>query len=87
MTEWGVFLVIAALVGFLAAVLPPIIKLNTSITKLTVTMDMLNSDMRELTSKNSDSHSRLWAHNEKQDALIADHDKRIHSLEESSVGY
>lgn len=82
MTEWGVFLVIASLVGFLAAVLPPIIKLNTSITKLTVTMDMLNSDMRELTSKNSDSHFRLWEHNEKQDALIADHDKRIHSLEE-----
>ena len=34
MTEWGVAGVIIALVGLLATVVPPIIKLNSSIIKL-----------------------------------------------------
>ena len=39
MTEWGVVGVIIALVGFAATFLAPALKLNASITKLTVTVE------------------------------------------------
>lgn len=45
MTEWGVFGVVIALVGFAATFLAPALKLNSSITKLTVTVERLVKDM------------------------------------------
>lgn len=82
MTEWEVYLVIVSLVGFAIAVGTPIIKLNTSITRLIDRLNNLDESMDELTVKNSKSHERLWNHNEKQDELIKDHEKRIIVLEE-----
>lgn len=81
-TEWEVYLVIVSLVGFAIAVGTPIIKLNTSITRLIDRLNNLDESMDELTVKNSKSHERLWNHNEKQDELIKDHEKRIIVLEE-----
>ena len=81
-TEWEVYLVIVSLVGFAIAVGTPIIKLNTSITRLIDRLNNLDESMDELTVKNSKSHERLWNHNEKQDELIKDHGKRIIVLEE-----
>ena len=43
MTEWGVFGVIVALVGLLATVTAPLIKLNGNITHLNVTLDQMLS--------------------------------------------
>ena len=37
--EWQIVGVIVTLVGFLAVILPPIVKLNSSITKLNITME------------------------------------------------
>jgi hypothetical protein len=41
MTEWQVVLVIIALFGFITAVVTPIVKLNTNITKLTSAVERL----------------------------------------------
>ena len=40
--------------------------------------------MEKFESKNSDSHGKLWEHNKKQDEKIADHDKRISTLEKET---
>ena len=84
MTQWEVYLVIVSLVGFAIAVGTPIIKLNTSITKLIERLNGLDEGLDELTVRNSKSHERLWKHNEKQDTKIEDHEKRITILEKSS---
>lgn len=81
MTEWGVVLVIISVVGLIAAVTGPIVKLNTSITKLTVMMGNVTGDLDELTTKNSKSHERIHEKLERHDGAINDHDKRIHVLE------
>ena len=47
MTEWGVFGVVIALVGFAATFLAPALKLNSSITKLTVTVERLVKERQE----------------------------------------
>ena len=81
MSEWTVFGVVIALVGFAASIVGPVVKLNTSITRLTVTMDALASRLGKIESDNHDSHRRLWEHNGEQDDKLADHEHRIKVME------
>lgn len=80
-TEWGVFGVIVALTAFAISIGTPIIKLNTSITRLIDRLNMLDEGMDELTEKNHKSHERIWVHNEEQDNKLNDHETRIQILE------
>lgn len=79
MNEWAVFGVLVAVAGFLAVVVPPIVNLTKSITRLTVVVDNLSKDM-EIQRK---SNSKLWAHNDEQDGRLNDHETRIRILEET----
>jgi ABC-type bacteriocin/lantibiotic exporter with double-glycine peptidase domain len=81
MTEWQVVLVIIALFGFITAVTTPIIKLNTSITKLTSAVQRLEEKLDESKEDNHEAHKRLWEHNECQDKMLTDHDQRLHDLD------
>lgn len=73
--------VVVVLVGLVATIVGPIVKLNTSIIRLTVMMDTVMGDLGELTSKNSDTHGRIFKRLEGQEKELAGHDKRIHVLE------
>lgn len=88
MNEWGVFLVIVALIGFVVSVSTPIIKLNTKITTLIVTLENLGNsfnevkgDIKEQKLDAAEEHEKLWHHNHKQDATLNDHEYRIKTLE------
>ena len=81
MTEWGVITVIAALVALGAAICGPIIKLNTSIARLTTTMENVAERLDRLDEDNHNSHKRLWEHNDQQDDQLAGHETRIALLE------
>ena len=81
MNEWTVVTVIIALVGLVVTVAAPVIKLNTSITKLTVAMENLQKAQDRLAVENTDSHRRLWVKNDEQDAKINDHETRMHVVE------
>lgn len=80
MTEWGVVGVIVALIGLLAAVMAPIVKLNTNIVTLVERLAALNEDMKSLTDDNSAGHKRLWDKNEEQDRRLNAHDIEIDRL-------
>ena len=80
--EWTVVTVLVALVGLLATVGAPIIKLNSNLTKLTVLLDTLKNDMEEQKKSTKENHRRLWDHNEEQDGRIENHEKRITLLEQ-----
>lgn len=79
MTEWEVLGIIIVLIGFVSSIVAPIIKLNTTITKLTQIVDSLATDVAELTKRNSDTHARLFD-------VINEHDKRISILEHDFGG-
>ena len=81
MSEWTVFLVLTAIAGLGVTIITPILKLNTTITKLTTVVDIIKDNLRELTSDNSESHKRLWEKNNEQDRLLADHEGRIKIVE------
>lgn len=87
--EWQVFGVIVALLGFVVAVVTPILKLNTSITKLTVTMESMSKDLINDREKSRDAHKNIWAgidavekKNTEQDLTLSNHEQRIKVLEE-----
>lgn len=82
MTEWGVVGVIVALAGLFLTVGAPIIRLITSITRLTGTVEALQKDMEGLTVKNTESHRRIWEHNDEQDERLNDHETRIKLIED-----
>ena len=86
--EWQVFGVIVALLGFVVAVVTPILKLNTSITKLTVTMESMSKDLINDREKSRDAHKNIWAgieaeekKNHEQDLMLSNHEQRIKVLE------
>ena len=88
MTEWQVFGVIVALFGFVVEVVTPILKLNTSITKLTVTMESMSKDLINDREKSRDAHKSIWAgieavekKNTEQDLTLSNHEQRIKVLE------
>ena len=74
--EWTVIAGVAALVGLIGGIVAPILKLNTSITQLTVVVNGLAKGFDKLTDKNDDAHKEI---NEKLD----DHETRISIIEHS----
>jgi hypothetical protein len=82
MNEWQVVGVIMALVGLVSAIVAPIIKLNTSITKLTVLLDGLKSNQGSYEQRNHEAHKRIWEHNDEQDEMLHKHEADIQLLKD-----
>lgn len=83
--EWQVFGVIVALGGFAGAIIAPVVKLNSSITRLTVTMERLVQDVQELRERSREEHGRLWRKNEELDHVLTAHETRLTTLESRRV--
>ena len=80
--EWEVVTVMIALVGLISTVTKPIMKLTKTITELNDTCRILEERMEKFESHNHNSHVKIWAHNDKQDEQLAEHENRISLLEE-----
>lgn len=81
MTEWEVFLLITVLVGFLTAVVTPLIKLNNTITELTTTTKNLTKSLDEYKVSNAEAHRRIWEELESHDHVINTHETRLMIIE------
>jgi hypothetical protein len=82
---WEIFLGISAIVAFVASVTGPLIKLNTSITKLNASVDVLKSAIDRIDTDNEESHNRIWKHNDEQDEIIAEHERKISNIEHTMI--
>lgn len=78
---WEIFLGIAALLSFVIAVTGPMLKLNTSITKLNASVDVLKNAIDRIEEDNEKSHKRIWEHNDEQDKILAEHTRKISNIE------
>lgn len=79
--SWEIFLGIVALVGFCITIATPLMKLSKTMTELNVNMQNLNQAMNTLTANNTESHRRIWTHNDEQDEKLENHEKRITKIE------
>ena len=82
MTEWTIVTVIISLIALVTAIITPIIKLNTTITRLTVVVDGIEKRYSGVSNLNTEAHCvinrRLDEHGEK----IGEHDTAIAVLKE-----
>lgn len=81
MTEWTVVTVIVVLAGLIATIIKPIIKLNGTLTRLGESVDALEKNISGLTSRNSETHEKLWGKLEAQERALGGHETRIQILE------
>jgi hypothetical protein len=77
-------LIVAALgtiVGTGAAIATPLIKNVKAMTELNISIKNLTEKFNKFEVNNHDDHKRIWLHNDKQDEVIQEHDRRILLLE------
>ena len=88
--EWTVFEALAAIAALFLSIGVPVIRLNGSITKLTVMLERVEKDVaanrEQLAAQRAAaraSHEKLWRHNEEQDERLQRHETRIQFLEKA----
>ena len=82
MTEWGVFGVISAIVVFGVCVGAPLLRLNSTITRLSTVLNMFQTQVDKDKECNLQEHIAIWDECEKQGAKISEHDTEIAVLKE-----
>ncbi len=88
--EWTVFEVLAAIAALFFSIGVPVMRLNASITKLTVMLERVERDVaanrEQLAAQRAAaraSHEKLWRHNDEQDERLGDHETRLRFLEKA----
>lgn len=79
--EWTVVTVFGALIVLFITVGAPIIKLITSLTKLTSEVMHLRESMGETCARNDESHKQICEHIDTLGGTIQNHETRIVMLE------
>lgn len=81
MNEWNVIVMLITLGGGIIALVRPIVTLTKAITELTVTCKNLDGQFAAMQNKNTESHRRIWEHNDEQDERLNDHETRLQNIE------
>lgn len=82
MDKWEIVLVIGEVLALIRLVCVPMMKLNETITKLTVMLQTLSTKYSESEKSNTQAHARIWEHMEGQDGKLQDHEIRLRLIEE-----
>lgn len=78
---WEIVLGIIALLGFVGTIVKTVVPLTNAVTLLTEKLNAITQTTEVLSMKNTESHRRIWAHNDEQDETLKNHGERIHELE------
>lgn len=81
MDEWGVVLTIVTLIGLLTAIITPIVKLMSAITKLTTVVEQQKRDYEELLKKTTEGRHKLWENINSLNNQVSANNVRIRNLE------
>lgn len=82
MTEWGVVGVIVTLIGLMAAVATPMIKLNTTLTRLSTQMENFVNGLEAFKQRYASQIEIFRQEHEDIHHELNDHEKRITVLEQ-----
>ena len=82
MDEWGVFGVIAAIVTFGVCVGAPLLRLNSTITRLSVVLNLFQKQVDCDKTANSEEHIAIWDEVEKQGDMLNKHETEIAVIKE-----
>lgn len=82
MNGWDIVQVIVVLVGLLGGVMGPVLRLNSSMTKLNTTLNNVDERLKKQEEHSQKAHERIWEKNDEQDKMLASHEGRITRLED-----
>ena len=82
MNGWDIVQVIVVLVGLLGGVMGPVLRLNSSMTKLNTTLNNVDERLKKQEEHSQNAHERIWEKNDEQDKMLANHEGRITRLED-----
>ena len=77
MNEWSVVTVLVVLVGLLATLVKPIVKLNTSLEKNTLATEVLTETIKDNEIRNKEEHGEIWEE-------LDEHDRRLSHIEKGA---
>ena len=83
MTEWGVVGVIIALVGLFFTVGKPVVELNKALTENTAEIRNNKKTLETFKADSKKTHEAQWNHIHANKEKLAEHEARIHNLEEN----
>ena len=69
------------ILGVGVVVVKPILQVVKSITELNESIKNLVEKFNSFEVNNNDAHKRIWDHNDEQDDILQDHEKRISIME------
>ncbi len=77
MSEWGIFGVIVAIVGFIITVSTPISKLTKSITELNCNIRSLYEKFEDITKRTTESQEKIWKKIDYHEQRITNNEKEL----------
>lgn len=81
MDRWEVFLTIGTLATFIIAIVGPMLKLNTTLTKLADKADSLKETFEKTQTSNHNVHQRIWDELGEHGEKLNDHETRLQLME------
>ena len=79
--KWETFLTVVTIVSFIIAVCGPMMKLNTTLTKVLDKAEALEKSFAENRSSNSKTHERIFNELEDHGEKLSDHEARLRVME------
>ena len=86
MSEWTVVTVIVVLSGLVISFVKPLISLNGTLTRLADAVAVLERELKDISEKNREAHTRLWEKEAEQDELLRSHELRLSRIEQTDGG-
>ncbi len=83
--EWIVFTSIITIIAFVKSVVSPIVKLNSTITNLTLSVDNIIKTISKFEEKNSENHKKIHTRIDENTKTLQNHEHRITLIEKSKV--
>lgn len=78
---WDIVAGIVLLAGFIITVVKTVIPLTNAVTRLTDQIVFVTGKVDEMDKQKKEEHKKIHAHNEKQDAMLQNHEQRLHDLD------
>ena len=78
---WEIFLGLVALIGFIASVTGPMIKLTTSISKLNSNIETLQLALDRIDEANKEEHKKINEALTQHELIIENHENRLKNIE------
>lgn len=78
---WEIVIGVATFLGFLVTAVKTIIPLTNAVTRLTDQIVFVTGKVDEMDKQKKEEHKEIYEHNKAQDAMLQNHEQRLHDLD------